>query len=153
MTGHQRRDGVDWQWVRAQIGRFLAGKPFVTGYSSLAAGTDQIFADVVLERGGKLIAVIPLEGYSAHFEAEALQHFRMLSSKAQIVELKSAKSDNWAFLDAGKWIVREADSIIAVWDGEPAEGAGGTGDIVTYALSVGKKVHHIDPIKRVTIDL
>ena len=36
-----------------------------------------------------------------------------------------------------------------VWDGEKAEGLGGTGDIVTYARQRGKPVVHIEPITKV----
>ncbi|MES2042272.1 MAG: hypothetical protein V4475_00245 [Pseudomonadota bacterium] len=153
ITGHQQREGISWPWVKSCIDRYLAGKPQLFGYSSLAEGTDQIFADAVLSRGGKLMAVIPMDGYSAHFHGEPLRNFARLKSNAEIVELRSTKPDNGAFLEAGKWIVREVDRIIAVWDGEPAVGMGGTGDIVAYALSLGKPVHHIDPFKRLTIDL
>ncbi len=38
--------------------------------------------------------------------------------------------------------------MMAVWDGEPAQGLGGTGDVVDYALARRKPVIHIDPIKR-----
>lgn len=123
------------------------------GYSSLAAGTDQIFAELVLSCGGKLVAVIPVEDYSEFFNEEALAHFSELLSKAQAIELKSNKADERAFLDAGKWIARETDRLIAVWDGKPAEGPGGTGDIVAYALSLGRAVHHIDPLRKVITDL
>lgn len=153
VTGHQRRDGIDWNWVRHHIDLYLIGKPIITGYSSLAAGTDQIFADAVLDRGGKLVAVIPIPKYIDHFQDEALKRFKQLRSVSHIIELNSHKSDNWAFLDAGKWIAREAERIIAVWDGEPAAGAGGTGDVVAYALSLGRLVHHIDPIKEAVTDI
>lgn len=153
ITGHQERDGIEWPWVRSRIDRFLAGKVQLFGYSSLAAGTDQVFADAVLERGGKLIAVIPMVDYASHFEGDSLSHYRKLLTASEVIELKSAKQDSRAFLDAGKWVAREVERLLAVWDGEPAEGAGGTGDIVAYALSLGRPVHHIDPIKRTVVDL
>ena len=153
VTGHQQRDGIDWHWVRSRIDRYLAGKSIIFGYSCLAAGTDQVFADSVLDGGGELIAVIPMDGYSEQFEKEPRRQFNRLLSRSQIVELKSKKPDEGAYLDAGKWIAKEVDRIVAVWDGEPAIGRGGTADIVSYALSLGKSVHHIDPIKRLTTGL
>ncbi|WP_313800987.1 hypothetical protein [Sphingobium sp.] len=153
VTGHQQREGIDWQWVRSHIDRYLAGKSIIVGYSSLAVGTDQIFADAVLDAAGKLIAVIPMEGYSSQFEDEPLKNYEKLLEKAQIVDLQSKKSDEGAFLEAGKWIARNVDRIIAVWDGEDAVGKGGTADIVAYAISLGRQVYHIDPIKRTTADL
>ena len=153
VTGHQQREGINWPWVRLCINRYLVGKPMIYGYSSLAAGADQLFAEVVLERRGKLIAVIPMDEYSSHFQSDDLENFVRLSRNADKVELRSTKTDSGAFLDAGKWIAREADRMVAVWDGEPAMGLGGTGDIVSYALSLGKPVHHIDPFKRLVLDL
>lgn len=153
VTGHQQREGIDWPWVRSRIDRYLAGKSIIFGYSSLAAGTDQIFADAVLDAGGKLIAVVPMEDYASQFEDEPLKEYKRLLAKAQIVELRSKKPDEGAFLDAGKWIARDVDRMVAVWDGEDAAGRGGTADIVAYAMSLGRQVHHIDPIKRTTTDL
>lgn len=152
VTGHQQRAGIDWLWVRSRIDRYLSGKSIIVGYSSLAAGTDQIFADAVLDAGGKLIAVLPMEDYASQFEDEPLKEYERLLTKAQIVELRSKKSDEGAFLDAGKWIARDVDRIVAVWDGEDAIGRGGTADIVAYAIALGRQVHHIDPIKRTTTD-
>lgn len=152
VTGHQQREGIDWPWVRSCIDRYLSGKPIILGYSSLAAGTDQIFADAVLDAGGKLIAVLPMEEYASQFEGEALKEYERLLGKAQIVDLRSKKHDEDAFLDAGKWMVRDVDRVVAVWDGEDAVGRGGTADVVAYAISLGRQVHHIDPIKRTTAD-
>lgn len=153
VTGHQQREGIDWQWVRSRIDRYLAGKSMILGYSSLAAGTDQIFADAVLDAGGKLIAVLPMEDYASRFEDDALEEYERLLAKAQIVDLRSQRHDEGAFLDAGKWIARDVDCVVAVWDGQGAIGRGGTADIVAYAVSIGRRVHHINPIKRTTADL
>jgi hypothetical protein len=38
-----------------------------------------------------------------------------------------------AYFAAGKLIVNRCDLLLAVWDGQPAGGLGGTGDIVGYA--------------------
>lgn len=153
VTGHQERAGIDWDWVREQIDRFLSGKAQLLGFSSLAAGTDQIFAEAVLHKKGKLTAVIPIEGYVSYFEGADRVRYKRLLALADVVNLRSARRHDQAFLDAGKWIVREVDHVIAVWDGEPAEGAGGTGDIVRYAQSLGKPVTHINPIGREVVDL
>lgn len=129
------------------------GKAQLIGYSSLAVGTDQVFAELILERGGDLKAVIPLDNYEAHFVGSELVNYRKILAASDIIELKSNKHDSRAFLDAGKWVARESERLIAVWDGQSAEGAGGTGDIVAYALSLGRSVHHINPIKQMVSDL
>jgi hypothetical protein len=35
-----------------------------------------------------------------------------------------------------------------VWDGEPAKGLGGTGDVVGYAVQKGKDLIHLNPVNR-----
>ena len=125
----------------------------LVGLTSLAAGTDQIFANCVLDVGGELTAIIPVKGYRAFFKGEALSSYDRLVMASKLIELRSTKPNEQAFLDAGKWIVKNSDTMIAVWDGEPAEGAGGTADVVRYAQSLGKSVHCLDPIRRVALDI
>lgn len=48
-----------------------------------------------------------------------------------------------AFYAAGKAVVDACDWLIAVWDGEPARGLGGSADVVAYARNRGKVVHVI----------
>jgi hypothetical protein len=35
-----------------------------------------------------------------------------------------------------------------VWDGQPAAGLGGTGDVVKYACLCGKPLIHLNPVSR-----
>jgi hypothetical protein len=44
-----------------------------------------------------------------------------------------ATSRDGAYLSCGRHIVDSSDVLIAIWDGAPARGPGGTGDIVAYA--------------------
>ena len=46
---------------------------------------------------------------------------------------------------ASRLMVDAADELFAVWDGQPARGHGGTGDVVAYARERGKPVHVIWP--------
>jgi hypothetical protein len=50
-----------------------------------------------------------------------------------------------AYLAAGKHIVDRAGLLVALWNGKPAAGKGGTGDIVAYARSQGRPVVHVHP--------
>ena len=45
-------------------------------------------------------------------------------------------------------MVDHSELLIAVWDGKPAAGLGGTGDVVSYARQSGKHVYQIDPVSR-----
>ena len=46
---------------------------------------------------------------------------------------------------AGKSIVDSCEMLIAIWDGKPARGLGGTGDVVRYARKTGKAVSIVWP--------
>lgn len=152
VTGHQRlAEPEAWDWVRSQIDMILehAASPLI-GISSLAIGADQMFAESVLGHGGVLEVVIPFPEYEERFttEREREVYRWLLKHAARRIVLDRAGSDEESYCAAGWLIVDSADLLIAVWDGVPAKGLGGTGDVVRYAEQTGKPVVHIDPIKR-----
>jgi hypothetical protein len=149
VTGHQERAGADWAWVREQISNCLARCHPGQAISSLAAGADQLFAEEALKLGIPILAVIPLDGYEALFVDDAArQSYVDLLSHCSVLELKSTKDPKNAFFDAGHAVVDMSNQIVAVWDGRPAQGHGGTADIVHYAMRSGRSVLHLDPIQR-----
>ena len=125
----------------------------IVGYTSLAIGADQLFAQAVLDVGGQLMAIIPCPGYEETFRPENLPAFQDLL--AQTVEHEvldypmydptDPKGSEPAFMAAGEEIIKRSDILIAVWDGQPALGLGGTADAVAYAKSLGKPVVVIWP--------
>lgn len=149
ITGHQRLDDpADWADVRREIDAALARcGEHVLGITSLAVGADQLFADVVLDRGGSLHVVVPFEGYEASFtEGPPRAAYERLLRRATKVEvLDKTGSDEEAYFAAGKRVVDLSDEVIAVWNGKPAAGLGGTADVVNYARSIGKPVTVITP--------
>ncbi len=42
-------------------------------------------------------------------------------------------------------LVGLVDEVLAVWDGRPARGYGGTADVVAYAIRTGVPVHVLWP--------
>ena len=116
--------------------------------SALATGADTILADVALEMGINLTAIIPFSNYHLEFMGDDLnQYYRMLNRAAKIVEMPFDDRSRDAFLSTGIWIVDNADMLIAVWDGQLARGKGGTADVVSYARSQ-KKETVIIPFER-----
>lgn len=110
--------------------------------SSLAAGADQLFADLALAHGAELTAVIPSGDYEAGFTDGAdLERYRTLRARAaREIRLGFPHSTDEAYYAAGTYIADHCDRLVAVWDGRPARGLGGTGDIVTYARGLGRPV-------------
>lgn len=151
ITGHQNIGGKKLiNWVRRELHQeIIQNKEIKIARSSLAIGADQIFAQVVLEMNINLISVIPSEGYEKTFATkERTEYFRLksLCSSTEFLNFPSPAQE--AFLAAGIHIADHSDLIFAVWDGLPAKGLGGTGDIVKYALSLGKHVIHLQTITK-----
>ncbi|AYG83784.1 hypothetical protein DWB77_05985 [Streptomyces hundungensis] len=110
--------------------------------SSLATGADQLFASIALDCGASLTVVIPSGDYERGFaNAAELARYRGLKRRAsQEVALDYPHSTDEAYYAAGAYIADHCDRLVAVWDGLPARGLGGTGDIVQYARGLGRPV-------------
>ena len=149
VTGHQRLPGRGvWPWVRTSIATILP-LDHVVGLSSLAVGTDQLFAEVVLEHRGSLTAVIPFPDYESRFHERRQRFVSLLHRATEIVRLEGTASDEESYYEAGRWIVDHCDWMVAVWNGLPARGRGGTADIVAYAKRMQRPLVHINPVNRV----
>ena len=119
----------------------------LVGFTSLAVGADQLFAEAVLNCRGTLQAIIPFDGYELKFArgADREKYLQLLHQAASVETLEKRESDEAAYFAAGQKIVESAETIVAVWDGKPAAGLGGTGDVVAVALKKNKRIIHINP--------
>ena len=116
--------------------------------SALAEGADRMVAEAGLAHGAALVAVLPFPHaiYLQDFpEAQSKQDFtRLLETAAEVVELDghtaSDESRNAAYSAVGEAVVARSDVIFTLWDGCPANGPGGTGEIVDYARHLGRPV-------------
>jgi len=149
VTGHQRLPAAAVAFAEQEVPNVLTahgGTPLV-GITSLAAGADQLFARIVLGRGGRLHVVVPCERYEASFtDDDARRRFEQLLLVATEVEvLPFAAPSQDAYLAAGRRVVDLADGVVAIWDGEAARGRGGTGDVVAYAREAGRAVWIVWP--------
>lgn len=154
VTGHQHLKGADWQWVEAEMGRQLRARgPNLEGWTSLAAGADQLFARVVLQVGGALVGVVPLKDYDTYFAepAEAAEYHRLLRLCTRVISL-DAQDSGQAFLAAGQCIVDACGWLIAVWDGVGSQSLGSTGDVVSYARSLLRPTTILDPLAKAVRD-
>jgi len=113
----------------------------VEALSSLAAGTDQLFAEIALDCGARLTVITPAADYETTFTPDELSRFRSLLRRAQAhVAMDFPSVSDEAYYATGAYIAEHSDLILAVWDGRPARGLGGTGDVVHYARALGKPV-------------
>lgn len=119
--------------LREKIARRRATGELV-GLSCLADGADTLFARAVLDADGTLIAIIPAAEYRDGLPAEHHPTYdALLAEAADVIRLDHQASDSQAHMDASVRMISEADELLAVWDGKPARGYGGTADIVDAA--------------------
>lgn len=132
---------------------------YLTVFSPLAVGADRLVARKLLEREAtRLIAVLPVpaEDYLNDFgptdlhhidyeSAELRQEFRhWISHRAiEVIPMPPSATRNEAYEKAGFYIADHSDVMIAVWDGLPSQGRGGTAEIVERARTLGKPICHV----------
>ncbi|MFB4300778.1 hypothetical protein [Actinomadura sp. NTSP31] len=147
ITGHRDLDGPTAALVRREIRALLA--PFagdLAGVSCLAAGADQIFARAVLDLGGRLEVIVPAAGHAAALGGRARLGFEELAARASGVrQLGYSAPGPGPYLEAGLAMLDRADRLVAVWDGAPARGRGGTAEIVEHARRRGIPVDVVWP--------
>ncbi|MEW2086040.1 hypothetical protein [Streptomyces sp. NPDC005283] len=143
VTGHRGIPPEAHAHIRAGMrAEFCGHEGSMEALSSLAAGADQLFADIALDCGAELTVVIPSGDYEAGFTVpDELARYKLLRGRAtREVQLSFPHSTDQAYYAAGAYIADNCDRLLAVWDGRPARGLGGTGDIVRYARDLGKPV-------------
>lgn len=114
----------------------------LVGMTCLARGADQIFADAVLELGGALEVVIPANDYftgiSNPVSRERCETY--LGAAASTVTMPYETSGPPAYLSASQYLIDRCEVLLAVWDGAPMTGSGGTADAVAYARERGRSI-------------
>lgn len=149
ITGHQNfSTSREEKWVTSALKEWLGSVPCSIGYTSLAAGTDQIFARILLEMHVPLVAILPSAGYEDAFESEEdeREFRRILGLAKEVRQLAFCAPSEAAFMEAGRCIVQASDLIVAVWNGKPAAGFGGTADVIEYAVRLKRPVYHFNPL-------
>jgi hypothetical protein len=153
VTGH--RDVADTEAVRLECiaavdrVRDQRGADIIEIWSSLAEGADRIAAHLVPEHAEQLIAILPLDpdDYRDDFVTdESRREFDELLAAADRVDISGpdrGATRESAYERAGLAIVEQCDVLLALWDGEPARGRGGTAEIVRAARERGRSVMHI----------
>lgn len=152
VTGHRslrssERDEIakTLRALLAQLRHEAPHSPLVL-LTSLAEGADRVVAQLALAEGAAVIAVLPLapERYECDFaEPESREEFRMLLGDPRVEQCvviptlspgdgASGDARDLQYLLAGLFVARNSDVLIALWDGTPARGIGGSAQIVSF---------------------
>lgn len=118
--------------------------------SPLADGADQAAAEAALASGWELQAILPFdrERYRATLSSEAARASfdRLVDAASMVLELPGegeGQVDDYVM--AGRATVAHSDLVIAVWDGQPPRGRGGTGDVASQVITSGTGLIHLPP--------
>jgi hypothetical protein len=149
-TGH--RTLVDKAGVERRMREVLTGLRDERGVewlalSSAAAGSDLMFARTAraVALGWEAVLPFPPAEFRRDFGEPEWREVETLLADAEHVRVigeRSVRED--AYLDAGMEIVNHSDLLLAVWDGEPSRGRGGTAEIVAYARELHRPLVIID---------
>jgi len=145
-TGHRK---VPYETKSRQVIRdFLAKQKeshhgVLYGVSSAAAGGDQLFAESCLELNIPLRILLPrpAEQFRADFdETSWLRTVRIIENAISVEVTGRHEAQNEQYYDCGIQTVAESQLLVALWDGQPSRGTGGTQEIVSYARKTGLPV-------------
>jgi hypothetical protein len=157
VTGHRDLRPEDIPGLEKKVRRifqFLRDKypqtPLLV-LSPLAEGADRLVARVALAHfGTRLIAPLPVSQgeYEKDFtQPGSLEEFRTLLGKGSCLSLPLVKGNtekgisqygperDRQYAQAGAYIVRNSQVLIALWDGRQTGMEGGTAQIVTFAMN------------------
>ncbi len=149
IVGHRPERIADAKAVSARLTEVVAAIPGALAAaggegdrvrlaSALAEGADRMAAHTALDAGLPLDVILPfpVEEYERDFArpASRKEFQALLARAASVLTLDGAPDQRDRAYDAvGLALLDNADLLIAVWDGEPGRGRGGTREVIEEA--------------------
>jgi hypothetical protein len=149
VTGHRGLSETTTALVDAALRHEISKRAedgALVGLSCIADGADALFARAILDHGGALHVIVPAHKYRDGLPKNHHATYDVLMAEAaEIIRLDHVESDADAHMDASLRMLADTDQLLAVWDGQPARGHGGTADVVDAARRQGIPVTVIWP--------
>jgi hypothetical protein len=143
-TGHRHLQNPEAvaSALQAELAALRKAGGELTAISSIAIGADTVFAREVIRAGIEWIVILPMprELFRQDFTPEEWAEAEGLIAQAAEVRVLHGNERPQAYVDGGKMTVDDSDCLFAVWDGKPAQGPGGTAEIVAYAKRLGREI-------------
>jgi hypothetical protein len=157
ITGHRRLPPEVVPLLTSDVKAFyreralLHGAENIAVLSSIAEGADTLCAKLALEAGLTLIVPLPMaaDEYRKDFSEETAAEFdRLLSPANEVFVVKPEEGvpgnpgRGFYYRQAGMYVVKHCDILLAIWDGverETEDGAG-TWETVKAAKAVGIEI-------------
>jgi hypothetical protein len=142
-----RRVLVDW----------MARAPGVVyGVSSAAAGGDLLFAETCIELNLpiRIFLPFPKERFREDFDGPTWGRAERVLASALSVEVKGvSNTPTEGYYECGIETVQQSQLLVALWDGGPSRGMGGTADVVHFAQGHGRSIAWINSATGVVLYL
>lgn len=104
--------------------------------SGMALGWDMALAEATIELNIPLIAACPCYNQASKWPPTSFLHWEGLIKKATyVIHVHNGPYTNTCMQERNEWMVDNCDVLLELWDGS----AGGTGNCVKYARSIGRK--------------
>jgi hypothetical protein len=127
-------------WLK---GRKAAASGLVYGVSSVAAGADLLFAESCIQLALPLCVLLPMpaEEFRKDFDEAGWSRAEQILARAASVEVTGGnQSREECYYECGVETVHQSRLLLALWDGRPSQGLGGTEDVVAFARGIGRPV-------------
>jgi hypothetical protein len=134
--------------ISQALDRLAANRRPLVSVSSAASGADTLFVEAVARQNLPYLLVLPFSQsrFQQDFDSADWQRILpLIEQAARVDELAGGGSSSEAYMETGVLTVDRADVMVVVWDGKPAAGLGGTGDVVNYTRALGKPLLIVDP--------
>jgi hypothetical protein len=107
-------------------------------YSCLAEGADRLLAESfieLLDAGLTVVLPMPEKEYIHDFKTPgSIEIYRNLAQKARkFVILHHGPKRPLVYQEAARYLLKKCDLLVAVWDGKPSRGPGGTAQTIEIA--------------------
>jgi hypothetical protein len=146
-TGHRRL--LDEAASRARVTALLAetkasASGLLSCVSSVASGGDLLFAESCLDLGLPLNVLLPLpkNEFRDDFDEPTWERVERVLARALSVSVTGdgAATRDENYYDCGVEVVERSTLLVALWNGEPPRGLGGTAQIVEFAKVSGRPI-------------
>jgi hypothetical protein len=145
-TGHRKllNEARSREAIRGILLEWKAKVPgAIYGVTSAAAGGDLLFAETCIELKlpYRVFLPVPKEQFRRDFDESAWVRAEAVFRKALSVEVTGAGEKlTESYYECGIETVQQSQLLIALWDGGPSQGLGGTADMVHFAREQGRPV-------------
>jgi len=149
VTGHRVFDAAAAEHIRSgveQLLEMLAATGPVRVITNLAEGADQLVVEAAVQRGLQLEVIVPAAGFAESLpEPDQHRYAELLTAADAVRTLDYPAPSPAAYREAGLAMLAGADLLLAVWDGFPARGVGGSAEVVARARELDLPVEVIWP--------